>query len=112
MHINEKPELAFSEAEQAGSATINYQQTKWNANLIVSYADKRQMANGNQRITLDSYWLLSGKLQYNFTSQLGAFIQAKNLLDDEYLTPATGSSLTEGVPNRGRELLSGISWKF
>jgi len=112
MHINEKPDLAFSEAEQAGSVTINYQQTKWNANLIVSYADKRQMANGNQRISLDSYWLLSGKLQYNFTSQLGAFIQAKNLLDDEYLTPATGSSLTEGVPNRGRELLTGISWKF
>jgi len=110
--INEKPDLAFREAEHLGALTINYQQTKWNANLIANYLDERQMAIGSNRITLDDYWLLFAKLQYKFSTDLTAFVQVKNLLDEDYLTPTASTSLTEGVPNRGRELLMGIGWRF
>jgi len=111
-HIREKPDLSFREASNKGSLMINYQQTRWNANLVSSYIDKREMSTNNNIVTLDDYWLLFGKLQYNITAQFETFIQAKNLLDEDYLTPTIGSNLSEGVPNRGRELLMGIIWKF
>jgi len=111
-HLIEKPELSFREASNKGSLIINYQQTRWNANLVANYADKRQtLINGNQ-VYISDYWLLFAKLQFNVSAQLETFIQAKNLLDEDYLTPSTSSSLTEGIPNRGRELLLGLAWKF
>ncbi len=111
-HITDKPDLSFREASNKGSITINYQQTHWNANLISSYFDTRETIINGVNTPLSDYWLLFAKLQYNLTSQLETYIQAKNLLDENYLTPSSSSNLTEGVPNRGRELLVGLSWKF
>jgi len=111
-HISEKPDPSFREADNKGSFAINYQHTNWNANLVSTYFDQREMSAAGNRITLDDYWLLFGKLLYNITDQMEIFIQAKNLLDEDYLTPASGPNLTEGIPNRGRELLFGLNWKF
>jgi len=94
---------------------MNYQQTKWNANLIVSHVAKREMATGNSNtnlITLTDYWQLFGKLRYSFTDNFTAYIQAKNLLDKNYYTPPVNTALNEGVPNRGREILLGLSWQY
>ena len=110
--LNQLPELSFREAQHFASVTINYQQVNWNANLIAQHVDARKMEYGNQIIELDQYTLLTGKLQYNINENLMAFIQAKNLLDENYLTPSIGSNINEGIPNRGRELLTGVSWKF
>ncbi len=114
-YIIDKPDLSFREADQSGSMSANYQYHKWNANLVATYTGEREFStNGNSTtlITLDDYWLVYGKLQYNFTLALEVFLQAKNLLDENYTTPTASSSLNEGVPNRGRELLAGLSWKF
>ncbi len=110
--LNQLPELSFREAQHFASVTINYQQVNWNANLIAQHVDARKMEYGNQIIELDQYTLLTGKFQYNINENLMAFIQAKNLLDENYLTPSIGSNINEGIPNRGRELLTGVSWKF
>ena len=94
---------------------VNYQRGNWNANLIATWHDERELpavdSDGN-RISLDDDWLISGKLSYNFTSDWQAYVQMKNLLDENYLTPASSTGLTEGVPNRGREILTGITWQF
>jgi len=111
-HISEKPDPSFREANNKGSFTINYQHAHWNANLVSTYFDEREMSAAGNRITLHNYWVVFGKVQYNITNQLETFIQAKNLLDEHYLTPASGPNLTEGIPNRGRELLLGLNWKF
>jgi len=114
-YINEKTYLSFREADSLSSLMMNYQQTKWNANLIVSHAAKRKMATGNSNtnlITLNDYWQLFGKLRYSFTDNFTAYIQAKNLLDKNYYTPPVNTALNEGIPNRGREILLGLSWQY
>lgn len=114
-YISEKPYLSFREADNLSSLMINYQQAKWNANLIASHSGKRKMATGNSNtslVTLDDYWQLFGKLRYSFTDNFTGFIQAKNLLDENYYTPPVNTTLTEGIPNRGRELLLGLSWQY
>lgn len=114
-HISEKPYLSFREADSLSSLMINYQQSKWNANIIASYSGERKMATGNSNtnlVALNDYWQLFGKLRYSFTSDISGFIQAKNLLDKDYYTPPVNTALSEGIPNRGRELLVGLSWQY
>lgn len=108
-------ESSFREAENLASIMLNYQQTKWNANLIGSYIGTREMPiNGNSgtRISLDGYWQVFAKASYQINSDINVYVQAKNLLDENYLTPTSNAVLTEGVPNRGRELLLGLNWMF
>lgn len=114
-YVSEKPYLSFREADSLSSLMINYQQSKWNANLIASHAGERKMATGNSNtnlVVLNDYWQLFGKLRYSFTSDITGFIQAKNLLDKDYYTPPVNAALNEGIPNRGRELLVGLSWQY
>ncbi len=114
-YISEKPDLSFRETDQLASLMVNYQQGNWNANLTATYHNERDMPavdSNNNRIALDDYWQLFGKLSYNFTSDWQAFVQVKNLLDEDYLTPPVTAALSEGVPNRGREILAGIKWRF
>ncbi|RDH84559.1 MAG: hypothetical protein DIZ80_03570 [endosymbiont of Galathealinum brachiosum] len=114
-NFNELPDLSFHESSQLASFMINYQNQKLNINLITTYSGKREMATGgsdDNLITLDDYWQLFAKINYNFTPEWKFYIQAKNLLDEDYLTPAANAVLTEGVANRGREILTGLVWEF
>ena len=114
-HISEQPDLSFRESEQLASLALNYQQANWNANLMSTWQGERQMPVGNDEqnlITLADYWLISGKITYTFNKGLEGFVQIKNALNEDYRTPAFGSALNEGVSNRGREILTGISWQY
>jgi len=68
-------------------------------------------SNG-ERITLDGFWQLFGKVRYYLRSDLQIFIQGKNLLDKNYLTPPASTTLMQGIPNRGREILTGLTFEF
>ena len=112
-HLTEKPDLSFREADRLASFMVNYQRDRVNANLVATYSGERDMPTGsdiNNRIILDDYWLLFGKFSYRVSSNWRAYLQVKNLLDEDYLTPAIATNLSEGVPNRGREILAGITW--
>jgi len=111
-HLLEKHNISFREASNKGSFIINYQRSNWNANLASNYNGKRQSVISGSQVNLTDYWLLFAKLQYNFTAQLETFIQAKNLLNENYLTPSISTNLNEAIPNRGREILLGIIFKF
>jgi len=112
--FNQKPDLSFRETEQLASLVVNYQRSSWNANLIVTWTNEREIPIGSSgnRLTLDEYWQIFGKLIYNINSNWRGYVQVKNLLDENYLTPTTTGAISEGVPNRGREILSGIVWRF
>lgn len=112
---HKKPDLSFREADQLASLILNYQQSRWNINLIGNYQSEREMptqGSNDTRISLNGYWQFFGKLSYSFTPNLHAFLQAKNLLDKDFATPASSTRLTDGIPNRGQEVLSGITWTF
>jgi len=83
--------------------------------MVAAYHGKRDMPttdSNNNRITLDEYWQVFGKLIYTLNSEWHGFVQIKNLLDENLRTPPENAGLTEGVPNRGREVLLGIIWQF
>ncbi|NQZ57977.1 MAG: TonB-dependent receptor [Lentisphaeraceae bacterium] len=114
-HFNEKPDLSFREADQLASLIANYHRGKWNASLLATYHNEREIpavGGNNKRISLDENWLLHGKLSYNFTPDYRAYIQVKNLLNEQYLTPVESAVLNNGIANRGREIFIGISWRF
>jgi outer membrane receptor protein involved in Fe transport len=114
-HITEKPDFSFRETDQLASFMANLQLGLWNANVIATYHGEREMSTGGteaNRITLDGEWLLFSKLLYNFTSDWLAFMQVKNLLDVDNPTPPFNSVLTEGIPDRGREISVGVTRWF
>jgi len=111
----ETPDLSFRESNKLASLMANYQQSNWNANLFATYHNEQDVpaldGDGN-RIRLQGDWVFFAKLRYNFPSNWQAFLQVKNLLNREYFTASTTAVLTEGTPNRGREILAGIDWHF
>ena len=114
-HIIEQAESSFREASRFASGMINYSNDRFNANLIATWFGQRETPSdeiASGRVTLDDAWLLFGKMSYNITSNWQVFLQAKNLLDKEFLTPASSSRVAEGTPNRGRELLLGLTVSF
>ncbi len=114
-NFTEIPDSSLAEADQFASVMINYQRNMWNANLIATYFDQRTTlvsGNNNMPLALDDYWLVYGKLIYNFTENLQTYVQLKNLLDENYQTPNASQKLTVGTANRGREVLAGVVWAY
>ena len=110
-----KTDSAFREADTLFSCMLNYQKNKWNANLIATYSGEREspFTDGDgKRTELNDYWQFSAKLSYNINLDWKIFLQAKNLLDEDYRTPPASSNLSDGVQNRGREALIGVTWRY
>lgn len=108
--FNKLPDTAFRQADNIASLVINYEHQQWNINLSTNYAAERKMLAGKNFITLDSYYLLNGKLQYSFNESTRVYLQAKNISNENYLTPSQGTILTTGIQNRGRELSIALDW--
>lgn len=103
----------FPQASQLASLILNYQQSSWNFNISTSYAGERDTITPMGIKTLSDYWLMQAKLQYAFNPRQSVYLQAKNLLDESYQTPFQRSTtFYDGLPNRGRELALGLTWKF
>ena len=114
-HISEKPDLSYREAERLFSITTNYHQGKWRTNLVLSYHGEREIAavdDAGDRLQLDSAWLLWTKLSYDINSKMHGYLQVKNLSNKKDYSPTLGAALTQGVPNRDREVLLGLRWDF
>jgi outer membrane receptor protein involved in Fe transport len=106
------PDLMFRESEDIASATISHQWQSTVASLTASYAGSRNTLIGSELSELPAYGLLNGKIAYQVNKNWYGYLQGKNLTNKEYRTPTAGASLSEGTPNRGRELLMGIDWSF
>lgn len=114
-HITDKPDINFREAAQLGSFTVNFQHQAYNANLVATWHDERELAatdTQSKRIKLASNWLWFAKFSIQHSQQLQSFFQVKNPTDKEYSSPSLGAALTDGVASRGREILMGINWNF
>jgi len=114
-HINEKLDLSFREAAQLGSFIINYQEKNWNLNISATWRGKSDMAtlgSDLNKVTLPSYWQVFAKVIYNISPSWQTYLQAKNLLDNNYHTPAETANLPQGVPNRGQELSLSFNYTF
>ncbi len=112
-HILENAELSSREADTLASFILNYQLNKLNANWVATYHGEREMpVDSNNNLKLNAYWQFFTKVSYQFNDQSQFFVQVKNILDKKYLTPSSDEGVSEGIPNRGREILSGFSFQF
>lgn len=114
-HFIEMSSISFREAGALASFIVKYQRDKWNLILLTTYTGEREIITGgsaNIRMTLDDYFVISTKVEYRLRANLHAFIKATNMSDNQYLTPGNAANLTEGVANRGREFLAGITWRL
>lgn len=112
-HLYDLPDSAFAEAEHIAAAVINYQHERWNWNLSASYQGCRQyLVTDTTHGELDAYWLTNSQLSYSFSSDVRLRLSVKNLLDKAYFSPALGTGILGGVPNRGQEISLGMDWQF
>ena len=112
--LTSRPSEGYREARTTASFTINYSNHQVNLNLVAFYQGEREMEqlSSTDRLTLDSYTLLTGKLSYDYSASLNFFIQADNLADVNFETPAFNSAYDEGLPGRRREILGGFVYSF
>lgn len=114
-NIIDKPDISYREASQLASFITNFQLEKWNANLVATWFNERELAAtdlNNQRIPVKGNWMFHGKLSYDFENNWQGYLQIKNASDKQVNSPALGAPLTEGVANRGREILVGATWRY
>jgi len=116
-HFHENPDSAYRSSKRLASLEVNYQYLNWNANLAATYHHDQENPvpeDVGPRPVIEGAWLLFAKLQHQFNGQWHSFMQIKNALDKQYQAPADQPSvaLADGLPNRGREILMGLTWKY
>lgn len=117
-HFLDLPDSAFREADQLSSLMLNYKAQSWNWNLTAVYQNETQtlaateIPSVNTRNTLDDFWVVNSKLGYQLTPAVGINLQIKNLLDEDYFSPAQGNGIAYGTPNRGRETSMEVELRF
>ncbi|MEH6345735.1 MAG: TonB-dependent receptor [Bermanella sp.] len=111
----ENSNTSNNESDEMTSVLMNYSLNKWNANLVAVHHGSRITADENEddnEKTINSYWLLFSKIEYQYTQNINLNLQARNLLNEDYTTPSRSGNAINGVPNRGRELSLGVNWLF
>ncbi len=68
-------------------------------------------SSGNRKVLSDNV-MVNAKVIYRYNAQWVGSFHIKNLMDNDDHSPALGAALTEGVANRGREVLFGLKWLF
>ena len=107
------PESAFREAKDLVSMELNFNHAKWNWNLMTYYQSERYTLGESSSLQrLDDFWVVNSKLRYKLQNDYKISLQLKNITDLEYTTPAQGTSIPQGVPNRGREISMALEWAF
>lgn len=114
-NIMETPEESFRQATEFGSIIANYQHEKWNGNIIGTWHGERELvaldSSGNRKV-LSGNGKINTKIGYRYNVEWESSIHVKNILDTKDNSPALGAALTEGVVNRGREVLLDVKWSF
>lgn len=114
-HMTEIPKESFRQATELGSIIANYQHERWNGNLIATWHGERELValdtNGNRKVLSDNV-MLNTKIGYQHNAEWEGSLHVKNMMDKDDHAPALGATLTEGVINRGREILLDVKWSF
>jgi len=111
--LTEHPDVDFTLAKRNASLMLNYQYRALNFNLIAIWTGKRDTASGPiETLRLNDNLLLFGKVNYQVSNQWKMSLQVKNLLDETYFSSVASPNLSGGIPNRGMEVLLGITWSF
>jgi outer membrane cobalamin receptor len=114
-NIIESPDESFRQATEFGSLAMNYQNGKWNCNIISTWHGEQELAalDGNgHRKTLSDKTMLNAKVNYHYNTEWEGALHIKNMMDKDDYAPALGAALTEGVANRGREVLFSVKWSY
>jgi outer membrane cobalamin receptor len=105
----DKPEQSFREADHLASALFNYHWPSINLNIASYYHSQRKTSKGDE---LAAYALVFAKIEHQLRPKLHLSLQAKNLLDKDFVTPVQGTEPASGLVNRGREWLLSLHYQY
>ena len=112
-HLSKLPSSDYLESDWMGTFMVNYQRASWNWHIATTYTGGRQMLSPEGGfIDISDYWVTQSKFIYSFNKEWSLSLQAKNLFDETYKSPAEGDELPEGIINRGRELSATVYFDF
>lgn len=91
------------------TGNLNYKLRAWNLNASYKYINK-YYAGPNETNRLPDYFLLDTRLRYRQNKHLEYYLEANNLLDEEYATQTYGNG--DPLYNRGRAVFAGLAASF
>ncbi|NRB38804.1 MAG: TonB-dependent receptor [Pseudomonadales bacterium] len=101
------------EADTLFSAQIIFSENQYNLSLHGYYhSEKEDQLADKSFITIPSYFILGGKWAYHFENKIEVYLQADNLLDEDYLGLTDNGQTTLNIPNKGRNYLLGTVISF
>jgi len=112
-YIIQKPDSAFDSSDHIASLILNYNPNKFNLNLGTYYHHRIEKGTSSLDGQMPSYTIVDAKVSYKVYKNTLVYIQVKNALDKDYLTPENGGGVTIlEVENRGRESFLGLEVNF
>jgi outer membrane receptor protein involved in Fe transport len=103
------------------SGSLSYQNKRWATSLIAHYQSAKRDPNEQNvpaNITTTEYTDFAGYRVYNahisymVQAQMELYLHIDNLLDEQYLLPASRPANSVGVPGSGRVVSAGLRWSF
>lgn len=101
---------------------VSYENNTWMATLLVNYQggmlDPNEQdpapgdANSVESTHFNARTVYGAHVRYYPDKTLELYAHADNLLDTQYLSPASGPNNYVGVPGVGRVLTTGMRWQF
>ena len=110
--VIDSEDVMFRNVSKTASMVLNWHKDEFNTNISSYYHGKSEGDFGGTRIKIDDFFEFSANIMYKLNSHSRLFLQAKNLFDEEYVTPFEGISHPDGVIGRGRRVYAGIDYRF
>jgi len=110
--VTDTEDVMFRNVSETGSIVLNWHKDKFNTNVSGYYHGDSEGDFGGTRVKIDDFFEFSANVMYKIDSYSTLFLQAKNLLDENYVTPFEGITHPDGVIGRGRRVYVGINYRF
>ncbi len=120
-HIIEPVGFIRSESSNLLGGGLSYSDQRWTVALLLNYQGSRRDPNEQDipsNITTTEYTNFGGRtlfgahVSYKAGSDVDLYLDAKNLLNKNYASPAGRPLNYVGVPGEGRTLTAGLRWNF
>jgi len=110
--VTDSEDVMFRNVSKTASMVLNWHKDKFNTNISSYYHGKSEGDFGGTRIKINDFFEFYANIMYKLSAHSRLFLQAKNLFDEEYVTPFEGISHPDGVIGRGRRVYAGIDYRF
>lgn len=120
-HIFDAVGDMHTQASTLFGGSLSYEKNAWTATLLANYQGRSRDPNEQdvpanitttESTDFTGHTVYGAHIAYRVLAKLDLYLNADNLLDKHYLSPATRPANYVGTPGTGRILMAGLRWSF